>query len=112
MWGVRQLARFAEKRLPPHPVLSRMPEFLAMCLHGNETRLQRMGLLDRPLSELSTASKAGLVAEAYARKTGGSAVARLAALRPGGKRRLTETYLDDPAIKAVIEHGDAQLTAS
>ena len=24
---------------------------------------------------------------------------RIAALRPGGKRRLTETYLDDPAIR-------------
>jgi hypothetical protein len=101
MWGVRQLARFAEKRLPPHPVLARMPEFLAMCLRCNETRLQRMNLIDRPLSELSAASKAALVAEAYARKTSGSALARLSALRPGGKKRLTETYLDDPAVREV-----------
>ena len=104
MWGVRQLARFAEKRLPPHPVLSRMPEFLALCMQCNETRLQRMGLIDRPLSELSTASKAALVAEAYARKTGSSALARLASLRPGGKRRLTETYLDDPAIRSMMSN--------
>jgi hypothetical protein len=99
MWGVRQLARFAERRLPPHPVLARMPEFLALCLQCNELRLQRMGLLDRPLSKLSATNKAALIAEAYARKGGSAALARIAALRPGGKRRLTETYLDDPAIR-------------
>jgi hypothetical protein len=105
MFGVRQLARFVEKRLPPHPVLARMPEFLAMALRGNELRLQRMGLLDRPLSELSAASKTALVAEAYARKSGASALSRLRALRPGGKRRLTETYLDDPQIRELARHG-------
>ena len=102
MWGVQQLARFMQKRLPPHPVLERMPEFLGMCLRCNELRLQRMGVLQGALSELSIASKTALVAEAYARKTGGSARARLAALRPGGKRRLTETYLDDPAIREAM----------
>ena len=99
MFGVRQLARFVERRLPPHPVLARMPDFLALCLSCNELRLQRMGLLDRPLRELSVTSKAALVAEAYARKGSSAALARIAALRPGGKRRLTETYLDDPAIR-------------
>ena len=103
MWGVRQLARFAERRLPPHPLLARMPDFLQMCLRCNELRLQRMGLLDRPLAELSAASKAALVAEAYARKTAGGLWSRVTALRPGGKRRLTETYLDDPAIRALTE---------
>ena len=99
MWGVQRLARFMESRLPAHPVLARLPDFLSLALRCNETRLRRMGLLDRPLSDLSTARRSALVAEAYARK-GLSATRNLVHLVPlAGKRRLTETYLDDPAVR-------------
>jgi hypothetical protein len=97
-WGVAQLARHMQDRLPAHPVLDRLPDFLALALACNEQRLQRMGVLDRPLCELSAARKAALVAEAYARKGAGSA-RRMLPLP--ARRRLTETYLADPGLRVV-----------
>ncbi len=102
-WGVGQLARRMHSRLPAHPVLARLPEFLTLALACNETRLLRMGLLDRPLSQLGKAQRAALVAEAYARKGGDSARRLLHVLPLAGKKRLTETYLDDPTVRAAIK---------
>jgi hypothetical protein len=102
-FGVEQLARFMQTRLPPHPVLAKLPAFLKLALSCNELRLQRMGLLVGSLDQMSPVKRAALVAEAYAWK-GGSTAARIAkaplALIPfaGGKKRLTDTYLDDPEI--------------
>jgi hypothetical protein len=104
MWGVKRLAGFMGKRLPQdHPVLSRLPEFLAKTLACGETRMLRMGLLDRPLAELSGGKRAALVAEAYGGKLLG-ALGRLISWPIRlfvKKRRLTDTYLDDPAIRAL-----------
>jgi len=102
MWGVQRLAGFMQKRLPPHPVLSRLPEFLTLALECNETRLRRMGVLQGPLATLSAAQKSALVAEAYARKGGATARKLLDAVSLRGKKRLTETYLNDPAVKALM----------
>jgi hypothetical protein len=102
-FGVAQLANRIQRRLPAHPVLARLPEFLALALTCHETRLSRMGLLDRPLAELSPARKAALIAEAYAHKGAGGARALLQRLPLAGKKRLTETYLDDPTVRAAIE---------
>jgi bacterioferritin (cytochrome b1) len=107
LWGVKRLARFMASRLPAdHPVLSRLPEFLGKTTACAELRLRRIGLLDRPLAELGTLARAALIAEAYAQKAG-SALWRLVTwpvrLLPfvGKKRRLTDTYLDDPLIRAL-----------
>ncbi|MDH5672484.1 MAG: ferritin-like domain-containing protein [Myxococcales bacterium] len=104
MWGVRRLAGFMQSRLPDHPVLERLPDFLALCLQCAETRLLRMGVLEQPLSELSSASRAALVASAYAHKGGESTLRLLtspARLLPfvGKRRRLTDTYLNDPVVR-------------
>jgi hypothetical protein len=102
MWGVRRLAHFMQSRLPDQEALRRLPDFLALCLACNETRLLRMGVLERPLSQLSATYKSALVAEAYARK--GVETARKALRLPtlGGKKRLTDTYLEDPTVQAFM----------
>jgi hypothetical protein len=106
LWAVRRLARFMAGRLPKdHPVLSRLPEFLDRTVGCADLRLQRLGLLDRPLAELGTARRAALVAEAYLGKALG-ALGRLVAapfrlLPPLRRRRLTDTYLQDPAVRAL-----------
>jgi len=106
LWGVRRLARFMASRLPKdHPVLSRLPEFLEKSVACADLRMQRIGLLDRPLAALGRGQRAALVAEAYAGKLLG-ALARLVAapfrlLPPFRRRRLTDTYLQDPAIRAL-----------
>jgi hypothetical protein len=94
-----------QKRLPKdHPVLSRMPEFLALSNKCAETRLRRMGVLDKPLAELGTLKRAALVTEAY----GGKALGGLASLVTlplrllpfwPKKKRLTDTYLSDPHVR-------------
>jgi bacterioferritin (cytochrome b1) len=101
MWGVRRLAGFMEKRLPKdHPVLKHLPAFLAHSNRCAELRLRRIGLLDRPLEELSGARRALLVAEAYGGKLVGGigslvvGALRLLPLVPK-RKRLTDTYLAD-----------------
>jgi len=104
MWGVRRLAKFMATRLPPeHPVLKHLPEFLALSNRCAETRLRRIGVLDRPLAELGFFKRAALVAEAY----GGKALGGLAALVTlplrllpfwPKKKRLTDVYLADPHV--------------
>jgi bacterioferritin (cytochrome b1) len=105
MWAVTRLAGFMQKRLPKdHPVLSRLPEFLALSNKCAETRLRRMGLLDRPLAELGTAKRAALVTEAYGGKALGGLFSlvtlplRILPFWPK-KKRLTDTYLADPHIR-------------
>lgn len=103
MWGVRRLAHFMQSRLPDQQALRRLPDFLALTLACSETRLQRMGVLDRPLAQLGTAHKSALIAEAYARKGGDSALKLLRVPELRGKKRLTDTYLDDPAVREVMQ---------
>ncbi|HKU42128.1 MAG TPA: ferritin-like domain-containing protein, partial [Polyangiales bacterium] len=93
MWGVTRLARYVEKHLPrEHPVLRYLPEFLAHALRCAELRLVRMGLCDVPPSSLTAAQRARLLSSYGARKLSGA----LSFPLRSGRKRLTETYLDDP----------------
>jgi hypothetical protein len=92
MWAVRRLAAFMRSRLPRHEVLSQLPQFLESSLAAAEKRLLRMGVLTRPLAEMGALEKSLAVAEAYATSL------VQAPLRLLPKKRLTETYLQDPAI--------------
>jgi bacterioferritin (cytochrome b1) len=108
MWGVRRLARYMERKLSKgqsggqkdHPVMKHLPAFLDHANACAELRLRRIGVLDRPLAELSGAQRALLVAEAYGGKLLGglgalvTAPLRLLPLWPR-KKRLTDTYLHD-----------------
>ncbi|MGN6107497.1 MAG: ferritin-like domain-containing protein [Kofleriaceae bacterium] len=101
MWGVRRIAGYMEKRLPKdHPVLRQLPAFLAHANQCAELRLRRIGVLDQPLEQLSSARRALLISEAY----GGKALGGLASLVTlpirvlpfvPKKKRLTDTYLRD-----------------
>ncbi len=114
MWGVRRLARYMERRLSKgkgqgqggdHPVMKHLPAFLDHANRCAELRLRRIGVLDRPLAELSGPSRARLVAEAYGGKLLGglaslvTAPLRLLPLWPK-KKRLTDTYLQDAHVTA------------
>ena len=114
MWGVRRLAGYMQSRLPKdHPVLSQLPQFLALSNQCAETRLRRMGVLDRPLAELGGFSRALLVAEAYGGKLlgglGGLVVSAVRLLPFVPKRkRLTDTYLSDSHVAGfTLASGDA-----
>jgi bacterioferritin (cytochrome b1) len=101
MWGVRRLARYMERRLPKdHVVMKHLPAFLEHANVCAELRLRRIGVLDRPLAELSAGRRARLVAEAYAGKLLGglgALVTRPLRILPfwPKRKRLTETYLRD-----------------
>ena len=106
MWGVRRLAGYMEKRLPKHhPVLKHLPAFLAHANAMAALRLRRIGVLDRPLDQISAFKRAMLVGEAYGGKALGSLVSlvtwplRVLPWFPWGKKkRVTDTYLRDPHI--------------
>ncbi len=103
MWGVRRLTSYIGKRVPAdHPVLRFLPAFLEHANRCAELRLQRIGVLDRPLAELSGGRRAALVAEAYGGKLVGglaSIVTLPVRLLPWfRRRRVTDTYLRDPHI--------------
>lgn len=106
-WGVQRLASYVSKRLPrEHGVLGQIDGFLAHALACNELRLRRMGMLHRPLAELSTAQRSGLIAAAYGQKLGHGALDLLGTplrMLPfvGRRKRLTDTYLDDPAVRSL-----------
>jgi bacterioferritin (cytochrome b1) len=103
MWGVRKIAAYMEKRLPKdHVVLRHLPAFLAHANECAEIRLRRIGVLDKPLAEISGAKRALLVAEAYGGKLVGGLGSLLALplrLLPWFRRkRVTDTYLADPHV--------------
>jgi hypothetical protein len=103
MWGVRKLAGYMEKKLPAdHVVLKHLPAFLAHANACAETRLRRIGVLDRPLAEISGARRKLLIAEAYGGKLAGGIGSLLAMpfrLLPWfKKKRVTDTYLADPPV--------------
>jgi hypothetical protein len=108
MWGVKKIAKYIEKRVPPgHVVLQKLPAFLEHANKCAELRLQRIGVLDRPLSEIGGAKRAALVAEAYGGKLIGGIgglVVSLARMLPfvPKKKRLTDTYLSDPHIMGYL----------
>jgi bacterioferritin (cytochrome b1) len=106
LWGVTRLGRFIQKRLPQdHPVLRHMPAFLAHTNRCAARRMQRMGLIDRPLADIPTARKALYIAEAYGFKLPRALLSavtlpfRLLAAPFRRRKRLTDTYLDDPYVR-------------
>ena len=117
MWGVRRIASFIEKRLPAdHVVLKHLPAFLAHANRCAELRLLRIGVIDRPLAELSGARRAALVVEAYGGKALGglgSLLMSLPRLLPfwPKRKRLTDNYLQDVHVTGYLPpgpDGDAQ----
>jgi hypothetical protein len=94
LWGVRRLGKFLQTRMPDHELLSKLPKFLQFNVDCAEKRLLRMGVLEKPLAEMSALSRAAAVAAAY----GMSALSLPRRLLP--RRRLTDTYLRDPAIRS------------
>jgi hypothetical protein len=105
LWAVRRLARAMETRLPgDSPVMRQLPALARAVAAGHELRLARMGVLDRPLAELGAARQLALVVEGQAgRALGALAALALAPLRLLGlvrRRRITDTYLADPNLRA------------
>ncbi len=106
MWGVRRLAKFMAKKIgkesPDHPLLKHLPAFLELSIKNSELRMRRMGLIDKPLAEISGLKRAALVSEAYGGKALGGVFSLVTfpfRLLPWFKRkRLTEKYLSDPHI--------------
>jgi hypothetical protein len=116
LWGVSRLESFMKSRLDMnHEAVQKLPDLVRHTVRCAETRLMRIGLTDRPLSEMSAAAKLALVIEAYAGKAIGGLVALVlgVVLFPlrlfgvGRPKRLTETYLDDPLVRGNLIY-DAQ----
>jgi hypothetical protein len=104
LWGVSKLEAIMKKRLPmDHPALQKLPALVRHSVRMAELRFERIGLLDRPISELGALRRLLLVAEAYGGKALGGLLSLVALpLRLLGffrPKRLTDTYLSDPMIR-------------
>ncbi len=120
MWGVSKLAGFMHKKLPAdHVVLKHLPAFLAHANQCAETRLRRIGVLEKPLAEMSGAKRKLLIAEAYGGKLLGGIGSLLTfpirMLPWFKKKRVTDTYLLDPHVTgyqlpapSTVEHAEAE----
>jgi hypothetical protein len=104
MAAIRRLAGWTRRRYGAHPVLSQMPGFLAATASAAELRLQRMGVLRRPLASIPAGERAQLMAAAVARRYG-------RALNPFRRRPepLTETYLRDPTVRRRLDDAVARV---
>ncbi len=107
LWGVSRLEAVMKSRLPmDHPALKRLPDLVRHSVRVAETRLLRVGVLDRPLAEISAPRKLLYVLEAYLGKLLGALVGLVLSvvlfpLRAIGlfqAKRLTDTYLTDPLV--------------
>jgi hypothetical protein len=89
--AMRRLGGWMAKRADPnHPVWRQFPAFAAHVAQVSELRLQRVGVLDRPMNAMPRVERARLVAAGLASRA-------VAPLRPR-RRLLTDTYLHDPSI--------------
>lgn len=93
--SLRSVERMADRVAsiaPDHPVMQQMPAFLRTTVRSSELRLTRMGLLDRPLSEVKGLSAHWTMGRALLRRYGRALFLR----KP---RRLTDGYLLDPMVQ-------------
>src|SRR5262249_42403502 len=105
LWSVRRLGTSMQRTFGNNPsaVMRQLPAFALAVAASPEGRLQRMGLLDRPLAQIPGWRQLLLVAEAHAGKVLGRVFSLVAApLRAFGllpRRRLTDIYLADPDLR-------------
>ena len=108
--AVRRLGQAMKKRMAKqdHPVLKLMPAFLEHTNHCAELRMQRIGLITKPLAEFSGFEKLRMIVEAYAVKGLLGIVGFAKRLIPfwPRQRRLTDRYLQDPKIRNSPASGD------
>lgn len=100
MATVRAFARRLPRYVPvEHEVVQHLPAFLEHTCRIAELRLQRMGILHEPLATLSAPRRFGLMARGLASHAGRRLLPH--------RRRLTDTYLEDPWIRGSGGHGAA-----
>ena len=91
--GVSVLARAIERRAPEsHPVLRRFPRFLRHVRRSAELRLERLSILEGPVSRIPAGSRWSKMLFS----AGGHFLRRL---RPSGRPRLLRTYLADERLR-------------
>ncbi len=91
--GVSALARVVEsKREQEHPVLRRFPEFLRHVRTTTELRLERLGLLEGPVSKIPLAAR-------WSKMMASAAEHGVRRIWPSRPQLLTRTYLSDERLR-------------
>lgn len=94
--SLSKIAPQVRRLAPDHPVIGRMPEFLAATVRSSELRLQRMGLLRGTLADLSAGRRSWLILTAMARRN-------IRRLFPQITQPLTGNYLTDPMVQRLLD---------
>jgi len=98
--AMKRLGSYMGRRVDPEQsVLRHLPGFMDALVATCELRMQRIGLIDQPLGEISRLRKLAYVCEAYTAKLMRALFGPLLRLFGIGRaRRLTDSYLSDPAL--------------
>lgn len=105
--AMRRLGAYMGRKLgADQSVLRHLPDFLDAVAATCELRMRRIGLIDRPLVEISGLRKTLYIAEAYGAKFLRALCGPLLRiLGMGRRRRLTDTYLTDPFLDKYRKDG-------
>ena len=90
--GVSALARAVESKREEHPVLRRLPEFLRHLQTTTELRLERLGLLEGPVSKIPLAAR-------WSKMMASAAEHGVRRIWPSRPLLLTRTYLSDERLR-------------
>lgn len=101
--AARRLGGFVARRFarPDHPVLRQLPNFIDFAVASTELRLQRMGILEVPLSEIPWPKKLLLMTEGVLARLGRKLVTP-------EKPRIPHSYLQDPVVDEILSRGPGQ----
>jgi hypothetical protein len=100
LWVIKRFENWIAKRVDrDHPVMQQIPEYLGKIIQSTDTRLQRMGMTSKPLSDYGRFETFRLITGAIARKT----ARKFAFWRWFRKKRLTHTYLRDEYLAEVMK---------
>ena len=83
-----------------HPVMQQLPQYLDKIIQTTELRLMRMGMIDKPLAQMSRFAKFGAITRSLSWKFGRKfAFWKWFSRKP----RLTDSYMSDPYLAEVMK---------
>ncbi len=101
LWAIKRFEKWIAKRVDmSHPVMQQLPQYLDKIIQTTELRLMRMGMIDKPLAQMSRFAKFGAITRSLSWKFGRKfAFWKWFSRKP----RLTDSYMSDPYLAEVMK---------
>jgi len=100
LWAIKRFEKWIAKRVNMnHPVMKQLPEYLDKIIATTELRLTRLGMLQKPLSQMGRMEKFGAICRSLTWKFG----RKFLPWNWFAKKRLTDVYMGDPYLADVMQ---------